>query len=1089
MNIFKTVSAFLALTVLLPACSETEQTGPSNVGVIGSYRIDYDGLSNRYEIVPVDTFSGEELSSSLNALTIGDNTTGTLGCAIQDTSLPASDPNHCMGLVDPDNCSVEYSEITGTLSFYAKLTHKGDLTGGQYVFDEVNYPRDQEFLNPFYFFLTGILPVSGAPTDLVRTVNTNLTGAECGADGLSLLDTNDDSNIDGRFDCIYPELSANTHELSKSDYPGWDFSEYTVNGALTQGDTTDCSIFMQFTLKDGIPESERNFRMYFDVVAVWDDGTQPDPPEVTSPTSGTFTNQNPITVEGTNVGSSCEDGATVHVDGAASPASTTCNTNGTFSVSVTLNTNTLNSLNVYQVRGSSQSGSTLVQVTHDNTAPFVVGSNPADGQTSVNENTNCVLTFSEIMDTTSFSTANFVITRVSNGIDEAGTISFSDNDTKSIFTPSSKPLVNNEEYDCSVTTAVTDRAGNALSSAFNARFEIAVGGQWGDDDNPPSVRSILPADNTTVSPSTTFTIYFSEAIDPDTLYDSVTHVPIVDANCSSAVPNVAVFERGGSGCFATPQPVSGTATLDGLQKRLIFTPNSTPLTASQCYGFLLSSCVTDIGGNALASRGSTTIDAYSTTVDYNTYSAFFTGSADTDNPFVVHIGPNQNAAGVHERVYPITIFNEPIDPTTIVADYFYLTEFGDPTHFPATVNGDPTSQVVWLKPTSAISLSTNYLMTATGAVSDFAGNQMTNPQTSQFTVGGTADGTAPTVVAVNPPDEADVSQCITIDIWFSEPMDESTLTAANIELRHSSGVNRPYAVNVSDDGMHVELIPDSSLYSIYIGQWVIQNDYTINISTDVTDRAGNALAIAFSSDFEVFRETDAPSVAAVVPSNGGSMSQNGSALVFFSEPMDKTTLTTNPLRLAITGCTPIVSVPTDGTYAILNCPGDLTTGAKTLTVDRDVRDYYNQTVQASCEAGVGNRMTQAFTSGFTVSSGQDSSAPTITNVTPADGATSQAVGTSPTVTFNEPIDPRSIQDTSLFIVDQQGNLLNSVLTISSDAQTVTLNPSFDLSSPGIYYIIGTTAITDLGGGNNYQGEVGTPSVLRSCFSTDTTSCP
>jgi hypothetical protein len=71
--------------------------------------------------------------------------------------------------------------------------------------------------------------------------------------------------------------------------------------------------------------------------------------------------------------------------------------------------------------------------------------------------------------------------------------------------------------------------------------------------------------------------------------------------------------------------------------------------------------------------------------------------------------------------------------------------------------------------------------------------------------------------------------------------------------------------------------------------------------------------------------------------------------------------------------------------------------------------------------------------------------------------------------------------------------VSATLSLSADARTVTITPVSSLNAPEIYYIVATTAIRDLSGGNAYDGAGGenveVSGVLRSCFSTSATACP
>ncbi len=1108
-HIVRTVSAFVFLAGVFSCHSSNSNDSPSNRVVVGSFVGHYDADTGE---VTYDPIRWNEDATQIRSLTIGDNTTGTLGCAILDNNLSPGDVNYCMGLVDPDNCSADYNDVTHVLSFYSRLRNRSDIAddgdpGVGYDYTDIaNYAPNTTFLTPFHYVLTGIVP-SGPPTDLVEVVNTDIVGAECGGDGLNLSDSNDDSEPDGQFDCIYPgNGDISEYNYTKDDYPGWDFSSHIPGGDLVPGEDTGCVVFMQYTLKQN-----QSVAFFFDVVAVVQDVSQPDPPEVTSPTDGSYSTTVNINVEGTTTTtpgpSSCDPAADVYVEGGTSTQSASCNANGTFSVSITLNAEQINTLSVYQVISPLQSGSVTLEVIHDNTAPTVVTSNPAVGETQVDRNTNCTVTFSEPMDESTFTTG----TNCTNGTFSLcegstflpGTITFSGDGTQAVLTPTTKPLTADTPHTCTVTTGVTDLAGNALAANEVIGFRTAPSTSEFSDTLPPAVRFTLPADNATVPPGTSVVIYFSEAINPSTINN-------IDAACSSTIPNLSIYEFPSGGCTGAG-PVAGSFSLNTNGDIATFVPTSPPLSSNSSFMLVAQSCVEDLAGNQLPNRANL-VACGSDTFTYNILYIFFTDSAsETTAPTVVHVGPALNATNVPQPIFPFMVFSEPLDPATVVTDYFFITKLGYPAHLPMKSVADPTLQVVEYQLDSVLTTvdTATHVLTATGAVADLAGNLMSSPQTSQFSVTSTADATAPTVVSVTPsnpisPDPGGcgtdgnyMSKCSTFDVVFSEPMDPVTLNTANIELINfadgtcAATLKKPASVEVLDDGMGVRVVPVSSLRSggACSGD---RRRYYVQID-NVKDRAGNTIATTYGSTiFSACAETAAPSVTEVVPATGGTISANGNWAIFFREPMDKSTLT--GANVAASSCLAIVTPAADGMSAVANCAFSIPSGG-TLTIDRAVRDFYNGTNNASCEAGVGNQMAANETATYSVG-GADSTSPTINNLTdisPQDESTGASTAATPSITFSEAIDPRTVTDGSVFLSDEAGNRVSANIGISNAAQTVTLTPTSALQDDTVYYLIATTAIRDLGGGLNYDGDGGevtsVSNVLRACFGTGTATCP
>ena len=89
----------------------------------------------------------------------------------------------------------------------------------------------------------------------------------------------------------------------------------------------------------------------------------------------------------------------------------------------------------------------------------------------------------------------------------------SGNDDVVTLTPVAQPLAANATFTIEVSTAATDRAGNALTAARTFTFTTAS-----PDTIPPKVASIDPPDNAVdVSLATPITVTFTEAVDPATV--------------------------------------------------------------------------------------------------------------------------------------------------------------------------------------------------------------------------------------------------------------------------------------------------------------------------------------------------------------------------------------------------------------------------------------------------------------------------------------------------------------------------------------------------------------------------------------------
>ncbi len=99
------------------------------------------------------------------------------------------------------------------------------------------------------------------------------------------------------------------------------------------------------------------------------------------------------------------------------------------------------------------------------------------------------------------------------------------------------------------------------------------------------------------------------------------------------------------------------------------------------------------------------------------------------------------------------------------------------------------------------------------------------------------------------------------------------------------------------------------------------------------------------------------------------------------------------------------------------------------------------------------------------SGGGDTTPPTITNRTPAPGATGVAITVSPTATFSEAMDPSTLT-TSTFTIVQQGQSTPLAASVTYASQVATLDPSADLLPSTTYNLTvkgGASGAKDLAG--------------------------
>jgi len=221
----------------------------------------------------------------------------------------------------------------------------------------------------------------------------------------------------------------------------------------------------------------------------------------------------------------------------------------------------VNGVDTTQTYAFSPGGVTELNLTavpgEDTTPPTVSSVSPVADATGVAVGTTVSVTFSEAMSTATITTSSFTLDSV------AGSVSYDSGTYTATFTPSAN-LAENTTYTATLSTAITDVAGNPLA-AYSWSFTTG-------DFTAPTVSSTLPvADATGVAVGTTVSVTFSEAMVAATITTS----------------------------SFTLDSVAGSVSYDSGTYTATFTPTS--LSYSTTYTATLSTAITDVAGNPLAS--------------------------------------------------------------------------------------------------------------------------------------------------------------------------------------------------------------------------------------------------------------------------------------------------------------------------------------------------------------------------------------------------------------------------------------------------------------------------------------------------------
>jgi hypothetical protein len=255
-------------------------------------------------------------------------------------------------------------------------------------------------------------------------------------------------------------------------------------------------------------------------------------------------------------------------------------------------------------------------------------------------------------------------------------------------------------------------------------------------------------------------------------------------------------------------------------------------------------------------------------------------------PMVSSTVPLTDAVNISISSKISALFSVPMDAATMTAVTFKIKLGTSPVAGAVTY----VDSTVTFTPTADMTPNTVYTATITTGCKDKSGMSIFTDYTWNFTSGAAPDVVKPTVTLLDPLNNATgvaINKLITVT--FSEPMNQSTLTALTYTLKQGTTA---VSGAVSYTGLIATFTPSANLaYSTL---------YTGTITTGAKDAAGNAIAENSVFSFTTVSAPDltAPSVLSLDPLNNATLVvRNKVVQVNFSEAMDPLTINSNTFTL------------------------------------------------------------------------------------------------------------------------------------------------------------------------------------------------
>jgi hypothetical protein len=649
--------------------------------------------------------------------------------------------------------------------------------------------------------------------------------------------------------------------------------------------------------------------------------------------------------------------------------------------------------------------------TSDSTTPVVTSAVPMNGETGVGVNVQPGVIFNKAIDPVSVNSNTFQVVNGATPLE--GSYWFNSGNTRVEFVPNA-PLPANTILTM-ILNGVLDQVGNPVT--FSSTFTTGPT----PDTSAPSIVWTSFTGSESIPTNSVITVQFSEPMDATTFTASQPGV------CS----NFEIYDTMGSWqCIGTTLTWNATQTVAYLQ------PTS-PLAAGRQY-YIEVYGGTDIAGNQVGSW-----QAY--------FYAQFTSA--TTLPTVINFNPISGATGLGTNAIIEAQFSAPIDPNFLTG--VTLSQGG------STVTTSPVmsagNTVLRLVPSVPLLANTTYVMTIAG-VKDPAGNTV-GTVSSSFTTGSSYDINAPVAVTIDPPSNATVGTNAVVKIVFNKPLNPITVNNSSIVMEMTdSGQWIPLTVTPSADGTEATLTPQIPLlpntrYQYYVGY----NSY-------IQDQDGNNGYGGWWYFYTGSGSVTSPlTVTSVSPADGDTaVPLNAVVIAHLSATIDPTSWNQNSIQL-LNGATPVA-----GTVSEPNNQELIFTPTNPL----DAGITYTVNVSGFTDAN-GNAVTP-YSEGFITGAAASAGGLTFTGSNITWGATVGHTDEQICMTFNQNIDPATVNSNTLQVMNTwNGNRgISGTYTVGGLCGTTPVGNNVVTFTPTTPYPSGAQIyVGECGGPTDILGEV------------------
>ncbi|MEC8253361.1 MAG: Ig-like domain-containing protein, partial [Planctomycetota bacterium] len=287
---------------------------------------------------------------------------------------------------------------------------------------------------------------------------------------------------------------------------------------------------------------------------------------------------------------------------------------------------------------------------------------------------------------------------------------------------------------------------------------------------------------------------------------------------------------------------------------------------------------------------------------------------------------------------------------------------------------------------------------------------------------------------------------VVIQLQFDASMATGSFQFAGTWLRETATQDEVALSFAASSNGRVEVRPEVPLRPA--------TEYTFQLAALTADVHGRILDRTTTISFWTVDEAAPTLLGFDVPPNAASVSRQGPFTVSFDEPVAPASLKNQSIYIRdVFGAVYTCCATADGNDVLVTPFADLPGNRPFFMV-----------VTTSVTDRAGNALAAPFESTFMTES--DADAPSAVASWPANFATRVSPRVEPAFTFDESMDPASVENSSLLFVDQFGNSVPFMVASTLDQRQLRICPITALSPNRSYtlsFILGATAASDVSG--------------------------